>query len=187
MGVKLSLGHSRAIAAIWGFAEATLFFIVPDVWLSFVALQKGLRDALWAVCFAVAGAIAGGAFIYAASIWNYEATISAIDAVPAISPGMISQVRSSLQQEPLWAMMVGSLTGVPYKVFASQAAANGIELTNFALATIPARAFRFVVVVALIVIIARLLLTKTSNRIRTGILASCWAVFYGFYFTLMPN
>ena len=187
MGVKLFLEHNRAIAAFWGFAEATLFFIVPDVWLSFVALKKGFRSALWAVCCAVLGAIAGGALIYTASIWNLEATVSAIDAVPAISPGVISEVRSSLQQEPLWAMIEGSLTGVPYKIFASQAAVNGIELTIFALATIPARAFRFIIVVALTVLVARLLLAKASDRRKTGILAGCWVVFYGFYFTLMPN
>lgn len=96
MGLNDLLKREHMIAAIWGFAEATLFFIVPDVWLSFVALKKGFRGALWAVCFTVVGAIAGGALIYAASIWNLGATISAIDAVPAISPGMISEVRSSL-------------------------------------------------------------------------------------------
>lgn len=187
MGLNDLLKRERIIAAIWGFAEATLFFIVPDVWLSFIALKRGFRGALWAVCFAVFGAIAGGALIYAASIWNLEATVSAIDAVPAISPSMISEVRSSLQQEPLRAMIEGSLTGVPYKIFASQAAVNDIELTNFALATIPARAFRFIVVAALTVLIARLLLAKASDRLKTGILAGCWVAFYGFYFTLMPS
>ena len=187
MGVNGLLKHNRLIAALWGFAEATMFFIVPDVWLSFVALHKGFRGALWAVSFAVTGAIVGGALVYTASVWDQAATTTAIDAVPAISAGMISDVRSSLQQDALWAMLQGSLTGVPYKVFASQAAVNGIELPHFALATIPARAFRFIAVTALTVMIARLLLARASARTKTGILASCWVLFYGFYFSVMPN
>ena len=39
-------GRSRLIATLWGLAEATLFFIVPDVYLSRVALADSRRAAL---------------------------------------------------------------------------------------------------------------------------------------------
>ena len=45
-------------AAVWGFAEATLFFIVPDVLLSWIALhapRKALVACLWAVVGAPSG------------------------------------------------------------------------------------------------------------------------------------
>ena len=38
MGMRL-----KYLLAIWGLAEATVFFIVPDVILSFVALKEGKR------------------------------------------------------------------------------------------------------------------------------------------------
>src|SRR5699024_4595805 len=60
-------GNERRIhawAAAWGLAEGTFFFIVPDVWLSWVALQKP-RTARKAALSALAGAMAGGAFVHA--------------------------------------------------------------------------------------------------------------------------
>ena len=42
------------VATLWGFAEATLFFVIPDVLLSYVALSR-LRPALKACGFATLG------------------------------------------------------------------------------------------------------------------------------------
>ena len=52
------------LAAVWGFSEATLFFIVPDVIVGLIALHHP-RKALWAGGAAVAGACVGGALLYA--------------------------------------------------------------------------------------------------------------------------
>jgi membrane protein YqaA with SNARE-associated domain len=52
-----------AAAALWGFAEATLFFIVPDVLLSIIAVRRGRRPAWIAMAWTIAGAIAGGALM----------------------------------------------------------------------------------------------------------------------------
>jgi membrane protein YqaA with SNARE-associated domain len=57
MGINL-------VALIWGFAEASLFFIVPDVWLSFAGREK-LSKGIRACVFALAGALIGGAVMYA--------------------------------------------------------------------------------------------------------------------------
>ncbi len=48
------------IALAWGFAEATLFFIVADLLISYVTVYFGLRRGLEAALFAMIGAIAGG-------------------------------------------------------------------------------------------------------------------------------
>jgi len=29
------------VAGLWGFAEATLFFLVPDIWLTAIAVRRG--------------------------------------------------------------------------------------------------------------------------------------------------
>ena len=47
------------LAALWGFAESTLFFIVPDVLLTWLALSLP-RRALRACYWALGGALAGG-------------------------------------------------------------------------------------------------------------------------------
>jgi hypothetical protein len=46
----------NCIAALWAFAEATLFFIVPDVWLS-LAGRENLRRGLMACLNALVGAL----------------------------------------------------------------------------------------------------------------------------------
>lgn len=46
------------IAALWRFAEATLFFIAPNVWLSLAGRQE-LRRGLMACLYALAGALLG--------------------------------------------------------------------------------------------------------------------------------
>jgi hypothetical protein len=37
------------VAGLWGFAEATLFFLVPDIWLTALAVRRGLKPALLVV------------------------------------------------------------------------------------------------------------------------------------------
>ena len=75
-------------ALAWGFAEATLFFIVPDVLLTLVATTDG-RLALVACLFAVCGALLGGALMYA---WGAEDAVGAkavLERLPAVHATMI--------------------------------------------------------------------------------------------------
>ena len=51
------------VAFLWGWSEATLFFIVPDILLTLLALRS-LRTALVACVWASVGAIVGGAMTY---------------------------------------------------------------------------------------------------------------------------
>src|SRR3546814_3695958 len=50
---------AHAVSLLWGFAEATVFFVVPDVWISRRALSSW-RAALRGCGFALAGALGGG-------------------------------------------------------------------------------------------------------------------------------
>jgi len=78
----------NAIAALWGFAEATLFFIVPDVWLTVIAVWSP-RKAAMACLFALLGALAGGALMYG---WGYMApgmALTTLERIPGIHPDML--------------------------------------------------------------------------------------------------
>ena len=51
------------LALLWGLAEATFFFIVPDVFLSLVAILGGWRT--WRhIVAAIFGALLGGALLF---------------------------------------------------------------------------------------------------------------------------
>jgi len=176
-----------AAAALWGFAEATLFFIVPDVLLSGIAVGRDRRRALLGTVWTIAGAVAGGALMYCWGARDSAGAIAMLDRLPAIAPAMITRVGDDLQRAGLSAMVVGAFTGVPYKIYAVTAPAAGIGLGPFLAASVPIRALRFVFAVLIADVINRRLATRLTRGQRLGLLAAVWLVFYAGYFALMPN
>jgi hypothetical protein len=177
----------NVVALLWGFAEATLFFIVPDVWLSAIAVGRGRRAALRATGWAIAGAVLGGALMHVWGTWDPEGAAAALDRVPAISPAMIAGVRDELERQGIAAVVIGSVTGVPYKIYAVLAQETGLHLPLFLLISVPARAIRLVLVVLIADWINRPLARRLTLPQRYGVLAVAWLAFYGFYFAVTPS
>lgn len=171
-------------AFLWGLAEATLFFIVPDVLLSAAALNR-LKAAMVACAWATAGALMGGIAMYYWGMASPTEVWSLLDRVPAIGPAMQAEVRESMAAQGLSALFLGPLTGTPYKLYAVAAGQQGLALAPFLLVSVPARAARFVLVCLLAYTVSRRLSGRFSTPARYGILAGCWLVFYGAYFAHM--
>jgi hypothetical protein len=178
--------HSRSAAIValgWGFAEATLFFVVPDVWIGLLALfswRAGLRAVVWAVV----GALIGGALMYGVGIQLVrDRSAWLLDAVPAISPGMVERVEAEMREHGPSSMLLGPLRGTPYKVYARTAGLQEQPLSAVLLWTIPARGARFVLIAAVSALYGWLVRRFTS---RTGWLVGsyllAWIVFYVSYF-----
>jgi membrane protein YqaA with SNARE-associated domain len=176
MGLSLLL-----LALVWGFAEATLFFVVPDVLLTFMALENR-RTALVACGAAVVGAVVGGYLMYSISHADADAATAMLDAVPAISPAMIERVRSSLASSGAMALFLGPLTGTPYKIYAAQSGALGLGLPAFLLVSAPARGLRFAALVLGTSWVSTGRLPPWSLRRKRLLLALLWVVFYAAYF-----
>jgi len=172
------------IAGLWGFAEATLFFLVPDIWLTALAVRRGLKAALLGCLAALAGALLGGLAMYGWAAANPEAAREMLDWVPAIDTPTIGQVRTALYEDGAVAVFLGPLLGVPYKIYAVEAAGAGIGLAVFLIVSIPARLIRFLVVTMVAWAISAALAGHTTVRFRTGLLAGVWAAFYIAYFTV---
>jgi membrane protein YqaA with SNARE-associated domain len=178
---------ARAAAVLWGFAEATLFFIVPDVLLTFIAQRRGFRLAAIATLFAVLGACAGGALMWVLGR-DYPAEVPAVlDMLPAISPELIARAEEALSRPPFMALIDGAFSGVPYKIFASLAADAGITLPAFLLITIPARAARFLLLAAATALADRIASRWLDRGVRTALLAAGWIAFYAAYWLMTPN
>lgn len=175
------------VAALWGFAEATLFFLVPDIWLTAVAVSRGRTAAFLAAGWAIAGAAAGGAVMYAWASADPARAMAAVDLLPAVSTAMIASSREALMQNGLWQLFVGSMTGTPYKIFAAAAPGAGFSLVQLLLVTIPARAVRFVAAILMADVINRAMAAYVSPRGRLLVLAGFWVVFYAGYLALMPS
>ena len=124
------------VAALWGFAEATLFFLVPDIWLTAVAVSRGRAAAFRAAGWAIAGAAAGGAVMYAWASGGLGAgLIAALEfAARRSRPAMIDSSREALDAErSFWQLFVGAMTGTPYKIFAAAAPGAGFSLVQLLL------------------------------------------------------
>jgi membrane protein YqaA with SNARE-associated domain len=130
------------IAFCWGIAEATFFFIIPDVWLGFIALfhwQRGIRS----TAAAVMGALLGGGIMYALALGNPADMNLFLTRIPLIHPGMLESISTELRIHGLIAMINGPLRGIPYKVYAVQVGEQSFPIIPFLLMTLVARLERF--------------------------------------------
>ncbi len=169
------------LATLWGFAEATLFFIVPDVLLTLVSLRKGIKAACIASVLAVFGAVVGGWLMYGWGLRSEQEALEMLDVIPAIGPDMIATVRVHLQEHGVWSLFLGTANGIPYKIYAVQAPAQEIPLLTFLLVSIPARLYRFLIVSLLAAGVGRLT-RQWSVKSRYGMFTAFWVLLYAFYF-----
>jgi membrane protein YqaA with SNARE-associated domain len=173
------------LACVWGFAEGTLFFVVPDVLISLAALCGG-RRALPHVAAAVVGAVLAGGVMFAWSASDEPAARAAVRSVPFVREAMFARVDEGLENEGALALFRGSVTGVPYKIYAVEA--PGRMLAPLFLAwTVPARAARFLLVWALFSILGVWLRRREPGRwsLLAGVHAALWVPFYLFYWSVV--
>lgn len=187
MGLSRNGTRVVIIAAAWGFAEATVFFIVPDLWLTVVAVRFGPHTAMRACGFALAGALAGGIVMYGFGSFDPIAARTMLDWVPAVGPAMIAGVHDSLASDGIVALLAGPLAGIPYKIYAVEAPHAGIGFLSFLAFSVPARLIRFVATTILALVLSRLLAPYVSEPARLRLLLGVWAAFYLFYFVAVPN
>jgi membrane protein YqaA with SNARE-associated domain len=134
---------SLVIGFLWGFAEATAFFIVPDVYLGFVALFNWRRG-LWVAMAALAGAMLGGVLMYGLAMKDAAGVNRFLTYVPMIDALLVAEVADQTHTDGLTAVLWGPFLGTPYKIYAAQAGAQSLPLLSFVLMTIPARLQRFI-------------------------------------------
>jgi hypothetical protein len=180
--------HALDIAAfVWGVAEATLFFFVPDIILSYIGLKRGAAAAARASVIAAIGAALGGIIMYLWAAQDYTTAREAVLAVPAISEAMAARAEAAMADNWFLATFLGPLSSTPFKLYAILAPAAGAPLPFFVLAAIAARLPRFLVVSIGVSLIGRALSRWLSERQLLWVLAGAWLVFYAVFFTLMPN
>lgn len=130
LGDRLTaIAESRAalvVAGVWGFAEATLFFVVPDVWLGFVALFAP-RRALSAFGITLVGAVLGALVLYTLAPM-LPGLPRYFDALPAISAEDLERVAASLMAEGPLAFVSSLFQGLPIKLHVHAAAVLDLPL-----------------------------------------------------------
>lgn len=176
--------HSAVVAFIWGLADATVFFIVPDVYLTRAALFD-LRRTLALCAWALAGALVGGTIVWTlAQSGSAPALLHGFRWLPGISDRLIGEVGRTVHGEGVWGTVAGLLEFRPYKLFAAHMGAQEVGFLPFLGGTALGLGCRFVVT-SLIASFAGRLLAKWSEKIRLRIYTIFWYAFYAIYFVRM--
>lgn len=101
---------SIIIAFLWGFAEATAFFIVPDVYLGFVALFNWRRGLLAAFA-ALLGAMLGGSIMYLIGMNNPDGINRFLTYVPLIDSTLVNGVANQTRTSGVIAVLTDPFRG----------------------------------------------------------------------------
>lgn len=189
----------HSIAASWGFAEATVFFIVPDAYTSWAALNRP-KAGMQLIGSALAGALAGGAADWwLVKTFGDDTTHKVLIAIPGIDAEMAAQAAEKLSTSGWKAFILGPLVGVPYKIFARQISADSLFTTPdrstqakgfwpFMAASIPARVGRFIVVTGGIAGLGALGRKLGWSKFAiNATFAGGWTAFYCWYLSLGPG
>lgn len=162
-----------------GFAEATLFFIVPDVTLTAAAAAPA-RHLRWCyaacVCFAVVGAV----LMLVWARMDPEGARALLQRIPAITPEMAVRAGDDLAHHGAWGVVRAGFLGMPLKLYAVEAGARGWSGWGFAAACLIGRALRLGVTT----LVARLLAGAPwirEGRRRWVVWAGIWVVVYAVY------
>ena len=174
------------VVAGWAFAEAILFVLVADVPVSFIAVRHGWRPAAIAALVAAVAAAAGGALLHAWAGADPDGATRTVTALPGIDPALVAETARDFAASGYMAMLIGSVSGVPYKLYALAAGVQGAPLIPFLLLSPLIRLPRFLAVALLAAALGRLASRRLGLCARLGALTAFWLLFYIVYFAVMP-
>jgi len=173
------------LGALWGFAESTLFFLAPDILLTAAALFSPKRSFIQLLAILI-GSLLGGALMYTAGDKFPDCSQELVLGVPFIKQRLLDKVEPQFEEHGLWAMCVGSFTGVPYKTYAVIAPRHAPFLAFMAV-SLPARLARLFSswsIASLLGLLFRRQI-EASPPAALGLLVICWIGFYTYYWSVI--
>jgi membrane protein YqaA with SNARE-associated domain len=168
---------ARIAATLWGFAESTVFFIVPDVLLSAIAVRN-LRLALLASLLATLGAMAGGTLMYFWSAQDPGDAIKTVVMLPDVRLDMPERAGEQLHDMGAVATVLGPLSATPYKVYAVLAPPNDVPYWQFLVMTPVARLPRFLLASVVAAVAAQYLRPWLGTRGLYALWFVAWLSLY---------
>ena len=171
-------------AAAWSVAEASFFFLVPDIILTAALVRRGPRVALLlSVAAAICAALTGMA-MYWWGAQDIAAARSAMLKVPAVGTDLLARAHRAFDGAWSLHLALGVIGGVPYKLYAVEAGAPHVPLWLFLPVSFTARLARFCVTVGLAALGRALLMRLGKAQWMMAVWALAWTLVYLVYFTL---
>ncbi|MCB2063882.1 MAG: hypothetical protein KDE25_10590 [Novosphingobium sp.] len=170
------------VVALWAFAEAIVLFIVADVPISALALRHGWKAGWRAAGLAAVCAAFGGLLVIAWARTDPAGARETIAALPGISSELTTQAADDFRSGGWLAMLAGSFSGTPYKLYALAAESDGSGLPGFFVTSIFARLPRFLLVAAVFSATGSAIRHRLPSWLIAVLFALGWSLFYAWYF-----
>ena len=177
--------HGWLVGLVWGLAESTVFFIVPDVGVAFIAAMSP-RNWWKAAVTSIVGTLVGAVLVYlAVRFWLGAHARDLLLWVPGIHPVTLALASRHISDHGAAALLPAAFQGIPYKVYATQLALADVSLPALLLWTIPSRALRLIPVAAAAGGAGQVLQGSLRRHFRlwVGAYVVCWVAFYAWYWT----
>jgi hypothetical protein len=173
--------HALWLGLAWGFLEGCVFFVIPDLLISLVALFS-FRRSLQCLGAVLAGSLLAGAVMYLFSAQAPGAAHAVVAAVPLVQASMFDKVRDGYASLGVIAPLKGPMSGIPYKVYAVTAP-KYLSLGVFLLISVPARLERLLISWAAFSCAGFLLRHKREQYSRRMMIghALYWLAAYAYY------
>jgi len=171
------------IVAGWSAAEAAIFFIVADVPISWIAVRSGTRAAMLAALVAALASVVGTLAVLFWASHDPSGAMAAMAALPGIDHALTAEAATRYSQG-FGSVLSGSFSGIPFKLFALEAAKEGGIF--FVILAPLLRLPRFLAIALFVGGISHFLARWMSVQQRLGLLLVLWIAFYIWYFSVMP-
>jgi membrane protein YqaA with SNARE-associated domain len=173
------------LGVLWGLAEATVFFLVPDIIITASALFAPKRSFAQMMAVLI-GALLGGALLYTAADKYPDEAKNVVLHVPFIKLHTLEQADRQMQDRGLLAMAFGAFAGVPYKTYAVNAPRHA-PFEMFMAVSVLGRFPRFLLSWGLASLLGMAFRRQiqASPLAALGLLAICWIGLYTYYWSIV--
>jgi hypothetical protein len=176
-------GRAALVGASWGAGEASLFFLVPDVWLGLVVVRAPAHT--WPTVAAIAGGAMAGAAALRLAIRRGLDVEGWIARVPGLLPGDLERAGRELDRQGSVAFLNGPFHGLPVKLYVDQATRRDMPLREILGMTALNRLERIVPFALIVTLLAwpfRGFIRRHPLVTTAGYVAG-WTAFYAWYFS----
>lgn len=180
----LGLTLPLTIVAGWSAAEAAIFFLVADIPISWIAVKSGPRAGMLAAAVAALASVLGTLIVLVWAGHNASGAAATMAALPGIDQTMIGEA-AERYHHGFMAVLGGAFSGIPFKLFALEAAKQG-DMAFLLLAPF-LRLPRFLAVALFAGWVSHSLRNRITVRRRLALLTALWVIFYAAYFAVMPR
>ena len=135
---------------MWGYAEATRFWLIPDILLGWITLNRP-RSIVNSVVAATVGAVLGGVRVHEHAREEH----ARLTEIPGINDALLLDAHERFASRGWVAVVRAPLDGIPYKVYATESGLAGKPLPELIAWTLLARLWRFILSAAGAALIGR--------------------------------